>query len=111
MTPDPQSIDTAKERFIFSDNDMQSRHVHALCDEVDRLRLIAEWARSVGHQPGCSGGYSDVHGLHKWYHCKCGRRELFGEGIDDAPTFAKVDPLGPPRNSSSSRWAEGTDDD
>ena len=39
------------------------------------------------------------------------RAEGMADRIDDAPTFAKVDPLGPPRNSSSSRWAEGADDE
>ncbi len=46
--------------------------VKTLCDEVDRLRLIEEWAQGADHCPGCSGGYGDQ------YRCKCGRRDLFG---------------------------------
>ena len=80
-----------------------------LAAEWDHLTEIAEWARDADHHAGCYPGYSTAYDVQ--YPCKCGRRELFGDRIDDAPTFAKVYPLGPPRNTSSSRWEEGTDDE
>lgn len=71
-------VNTAQVRAVYLESDKRPAGwdifgvVKTLCDEVDRLRLIEEWAQGADHCPGCSGGYGDQ------YRCKCGRRDLFG---------------------------------
>lgn len=45
--------------------------IPVLCDEVDRLAAVEEWARDADHHPGCNGGLGG--------RCKCGRTALFGD--------------------------------
>lgn len=56
----------------------QAKHLDALVAEVDRLRVVAEWANGAPHLPRCHVRLGDLDGLPG--PCTCGRDEVLADG-------------------------------
>ena len=123
MIPDQRSIDTDPIRVLISEEEL-TIYRHADGSQIDTDEYECDWVTEPEWFDDLDESVLVQVDIYRHVSSETRRLprhladledDLRAEGmadrIDDAPTFAKVDPLGPPRNTSSSRWEEGTDDD